>query len=182
MKSFIIFLVFISALFFGGYKVYQKKHPEIGEFLVKNIMQISSPTIPNNGTIPGVHTCQGSGVSPELNIFSAHEDAKTLALIVDDPDAASGTFTHWVVYNIPSSLKKIPAGSNSFGITARNSLNTNVYVPLCPPSGKHKYIFTVYALDFSLPNGGIIGKKDLVTAMTGHILDQAHLTGWFQKK
>lgn len=143
-------------------------------------MKLSSPDFEHNAVIPAKFTCQGKDINPVLIIDDLPAGARSLALIVDDPDAPMGTWVHWVVYNIPliSRIKEnsIPGtqGSNDFG--------RKDYGGPCPPSGTHRYFFKIYALDteLNLPEG--ISKKDLEKAMQGHILDQAELIGLYKKR
>ena len=143
-------------------------------------MQISSPEFKNNELLPAKFTCQGQGVNPTLFIDGLPKDAKSLVLIVDDPDAPSGNFVHWIVYDAP--LIKQIAESAVFGKPGLNSLGKLGYVSPCPPSGTHRYFFKVYALDkmLNLPEG--VSKADLENAMQSHILDQAQLIGLYKKQ
>jgi len=144
-----------------------------------NVMRISSPDFSHNSTLPAKFTCVGSKVNPHLLVEGASPQAKTLALIVDDPDALRGVFVHWVVYNIP------PDGDikeNSVpGKEGINSLGATSYVPPCPPSGTHRYFFKAYALDTKLDFAEPPTKEELEAAMQGHILDRAELIGLFKK-
>ena len=143
-------------------------------------MRLSSPAFENNTSIPLKFTCQGEGINPPLVIENIPENTKSLALIIDDPDAPGGTFVHWVVYDIPvigcirenSVLGK--QGSNDGG-----GLN---FVSPCPPSGIHRYFFKIYALDkvFNWDEG--ISKPSLESAMLSHILEQAELIGLYKKR
>ncbi|MBX4186690.1 MAG: YbhB/YbcL family Raf kinase inhibitor-like protein [Candidatus Doudnabacteria bacterium] len=146
-------------------------------------MQISSTAFTNNGNIPDKFTCIGQNINPELEFSGAPADTQTLALIMDDPDAPSGTFTHWVVFNIKPSVNKIPEGAGIVpGTTAKNSAGLKSYTGPCPPSGVHRYYFKLYALDTILPADEIIDKAHLQQAMSGHIIDQAELMGKFTKE
>ena len=142
-------------------------------------MKITSPEFQHKGFIPRKFTCQGSDVSPTLIIEDVRQEAKSLALIVDDPDAPMGTWVHWVVFDIPISSQinegQIPGkqGSNDFG--RKN------YGGPCPPSGVHRYFFKLYALDKELGLNEGITKKQLEQAMKGSILEKAELIGLYQK-
>ncbi len=143
-------------------------------------MNISSPQFEHNTMMPAKFTCQGEDINPELNIEGIPEGAKTLALIVDDPDAPVGTWVHWVVYNIP--LVPVIEEDSIPGTQGRNNSNPQNYGGPCPPSGTHRYFFKLYALDIELvlPEGA--GKKELEQAMRGHILGQAELIGLYKQK
>jgi len=145
-----------------------------------NNMKITSPDFTDNTPIPKEFTCLGEDVNPALNIEGTPKDAKSLALIVDDPDAPSGMWVHWVVFNIPPSTTTIHKNSIP-GSQGRNDFNRQNYGGPCPPSGTHHYHFKIYALDTMLNLQEKISKKDLEFAMKGHILDQSELTGLFKK-
>jgi len=143
-------------------------------------MRISSPAFEHNAFIPVKFSCQGKGANPPLSIEGVPKETKSLALIVDDPDAPGGDFVHWVVYNAPVTNR---VEENSvFGKQGVNSLGKVGYVSPCPPSGAHRYFFKIYALDTLLNLKEGISKTDLESAMAGHILDQAQLVGLYQKK
>jgi len=141
-------------------------------------MIIKSPAFDNNAKIPVKFTCNGIGVNPELDISGIPAGTKTLALIVEDPDAPHGTFVHWVVWNIPPGN----IAENSVpGIEGVNSANKKGYFPPCPPSGSHRYVFKVYALDVSLDLSPGAAKADLEKAMKWHVLAEGHLIGIYSK-
>ena len=142
-------------------------------------MNLSSPDFKDNGFIPNKFTCAGPDINPALLIENIPQGTKSLALIVDDPDASMGIWTHWVVYDIPVALRieenSIPGKQ---GINDSGTLN---YHGPCPPSGTHRYLFKIYALDkmTGLKEGA--SKKELENIMQGHILDKAQLTGLYKK-
>lgn len=150
---------------------------EVEEILA---MKLSSPAFENNTLIPVKFTCQGQDINPELIIEGAPSGAKSLALIMDDPDAPMGTWVHWVVYNIKL-VSRIEENSIP-GKQCINNFGRQTYGGPCPPSGTHRYFFKIYALDaeLNLPNSVIKGA--LEQAMRGHILDQAELIGLYKKK
>ena len=144
-------------------------------------MEITSPDFENNTMIPRKFTCQGSDISPNLRIQGVPSNAKSLALIVDDPDAPRGNWDHWLVYNIPTSTTTIPEGSIP-GLQCVNDSGRQEWGGPCPPSGTHRYFFKVYALDIELPSlPGNARKVDLLNAMQGHILEKAELVGLYKK-
>lgn len=142
-------------------------------------MKILSPEFQNNGFIPKKFTCQGEDISPALIIEDAPKEAKSLVLIVDDPDASIGTWVHWVVFDIPL-IKRIEENSVP-GKQGRNDSGRNDYGGPCPPSGAHRYFFKIYALDRMLNLSEGITKKELEKAMEGHILGQAELIGLYKQ-
>ncbi len=183
MRKLIIFVIII-AFGYWVYKVPLEGHlPKLKRIKSKLIMQISSTAFTNNGTIPEKFTCDGLNINPSLQFSGFPPDTKSLALIMDDPDATNGNFTHWVVYNIPVEVTEIDEGARNVpGIQAKNSAGDNEYVGPCPPSGVHRYYFKIYALDRMLPADYIEDKGQLVTAMHGRILDQAEVMARFGKQ
>ncbi|MCX5714885.1 MAG: YbhB/YbcL family Raf kinase inhibitor-like protein [Candidatus Omnitrophica bacterium] len=134
-------------------------------------MKLSSPEFANNGDIPKKFTCEGKDINPTLVIEDMPENTKSLALIVDDPDAPVKTWVHWVVFDIQPTSK---IEENSVpGIQGINDF--------CPPSGAHRYFFKVYALDqlLNLPEG--TDKYTLEKALEGHVLAQAELIGLYRR-
>ncbi len=137
--------------------------------------------------IPDEFSCKGRSISPALSWTGAPANTASFALIADDPDAPSGTFVHWVIYNIPAASKGLPqavAPQPTFddGTTqGMNSGNRRYYMGPCPPSGTHRYFFKLYALDsrLDLPPGATAAQ--LTKAMQGHILAQGELMGTFTK-
>ncbi|MFH1127880.1 MAG: YbhB/YbcL family Raf kinase inhibitor-like protein [Candidatus Omnitrophota bacterium] len=142
-------------------------------------MKILSPEFENNGFIPEKFTCQGEDVSPALIIEDIPKEAKSLALIIDDPDAPMGTWVHWVIFDIPL-VNRIEENSIP-GKQGRNNAGSKDYGGPCPPSGTHRYFFKMYALDKILNLTEGIVKQELEKAMEGHILGQAELIGLYKK-
>jgi len=142
-------------------------------------LTITSPAFQNEGDIPAKYTCQGENINPELNIAGIPKEAKTLALIMEDPDAPSGTFDHWLVWNINPNDR---IRENSLpGIPGRNSFGHVKYGGPCPPSGSHRYYFRIYALDSVLPLAEGQNKSELTKQMKGHIIARGALMGRYQK-
>lgn len=143
-------------------------------------MKLTSPEFVHNGNIPARFTCQGDDTNPPLDIADIPPATKSLALIVDDPDAPMGTWVHWVIFDMPvvSRIEENSApgkeGWNNFGRTR--------YGGPCPPSGTHRYFFKFYALDTLLNLKEGIRKAELEKAMQGHILAQAELIGLYKKR
>jgi Raf kinase inhibitor-like YbhB/YbcL family protein len=142
-------------------------------------MKISTIAIADNGTILEKYTCKGQNINPEIKFEDVPAETKSLALILDDPDAPSGTFTHWVIFNMPPETMAIPENSNPPGMQAQNSASQFAYVGPCPPSGTHRYYFKLYALDCLLDVSAVTNKIDLVSNMQGHILEEAEVMGKF---
>ena len=133
----------------------------------------------HEGQIPKEYTCDGQDKIPPLEISSVPAAAKSLALIMDDPDAPMGTWDHWIQWNIPANTKLV---DRQMGVAGRNSWGRMNYGGPCPPSGVHRYFFKLYALDtmLDLPAGS--NKTALEKAMKGHILAEAALMGKYQRQ
>jgi len=153
-------------------------------------LTLTSPAFSHGGEIPTEYTCEGPDVSPELRWSGAPPGTQSFALIVDDPDAPDPaapkmTWVHWVLYNLPADctglakdVRQLPAGTRE----GLNDWKRTGYGGPCPPIGRHRYFFKLYALDTVLPDLGTPTKDRLLQAMQGHILAQAELMGTYQKK
>jgi Raf kinase inhibitor-like YbhB/YbcL family protein len=145
-------------------------------------LAISSQAFTNKGMIPARFTCDGKDVNPALEWGAPPTGTRSLALIMDDPDAPVGTWVHWVVWNIQTDTRRIK--ENSVPDTAVQGLNSwkrNSYGGPCPPSGTHRYFFKLYALDSILDLPRTATKVELERAMRGHILAQGELMGTYRK-
>ena len=146
-------------------------------------MQLASSAFQNNQNIPAKYTCDGENVGPPLQIDGVPADAKSLALIMDDPDAPAGTWVHWVLWNIRPDIREIAKGVDPPGaMRGMTSFGTPGYGGPCPPSGEHHYIFKLYALDQILNLPDSTDAAALRTAIAGHILDQVELTGLYSRQ
>ncbi|MFD0975565.1 YbhB/YbcL family Raf kinase inhibitor-like protein [Salinimicrobium gaetbulicola] len=143
-------------------------------------IKVSSTAFSGNSEIPEKYTCDGENVNPPLRFDHLPETTKSLALIVDDPDAPAGTWDHWVVWNIEPA--KELAENSIPGEEGKNSFKQNHYGGPCPPSGTHRYFFKVYALDSKLDLDKDSEKEDLEKAMQGKILSSGELIGLYSKK
>lgn len=145
-------------------------------------MKITSPAFAHNESIPSQYTCDGEDINPPLQCSDVPLEAKSLALIVDDPDAPSGIWDHWIIFNVPPDTMTIPEGEEPLGVHGiGTSKNTNYHGP-CPPDKEHRYFFKLYALDamLELPSGA--NKQEVEQAMKKHILAQAELIGRYERK
>jgi len=145
-------------------------------------MKITSSAFQQGGNIPSKFSCDGANTSPPLEIGDVPSGAKSLVLIVDDPDAPSGLFTHWVVWNISPQTSTIAEGSTPKGVQGTNDFGKSGYGGPCPPSGTHRYYFKIFALDreLDLPFGAKRGQLD--TAIKGHVIAQGELMGRYSRK
>ena len=150
-------------------------------------ISISAEAFQAGGAIPEEYTCDGSDVSPALSWRGIPANAKSIALIMDDPDAPMGTFVHWVLFNIPSDTTKLPRGvpgnrtlndGSSQGIT---DFGRTGYGGPCPPGGTHRYYFRIYALDTMLDLQPGSSRKQLENAMKRHVLAQGELMGKYER-
>lgn len=145
-------------------------------------MNISSPVFKNNEPILPKYTCDGENISPPLQISGTPEGAKSLVIIVDDPDAPGRTFVHWTVWNIDPEIGEIPENSvPKGGKEGMTDFGRPGYGGPCPPSGVHRYFFKLYALDtiLDLPEGA--AKQDIEQAMQNHILAKCELIGLYSR-
>jgi len=179
-KRFLIFVLSLVAMIWLMIFI-SKNHKPLGSLNNSVLMQISSSAFANDGSIPDTYTCSGFGINPPLQFSGIPTDTQSLVLIMDDPDATNGTFTHWVVYNMSPKTVSIPQNSKPPGIMAENSAGTKAYIGPCPPSGEHRYFFRLYALNTILSPDSILDKKYLLSSLNGHVLDEAQLTGRFKK-
>ena len=154
--------------------------PEAGE----TVLSVSSTAFQNGEGIPDNYTCQGQDISPPLAWGEPPAGTQSLALIMDDPDAPGDVFTHWVIFNIPSSSRElaeaVPAQAQlpSGTLQGKNDFGRIGYDGPCPPPlSRHQYVFTLYALDQPIELGGGASKSELLEAMQGHILAEGRLTG-----
>ena len=151
-------------------------------------MQLSSTAFTAGGGIPRRHTCEGDDSAPPLSWRDVPPGAKSLALIVDDPDAPDPAapkrvFVHWVLHDIPPTTNELPEGAVPAGAQeGQNDKGGSGYAPPCPPIGRHQYVHKLYALDTVIGPIHPPTKTKLEAAMQGHILDAARLVGTYQKE
>ena len=176
---FLITLIIVSCSAETPEQEIVEKDMEIIGGVVK--MKLTSPSFENNQEMPSEFTCDGPNVLPELNIEEIPENTKSLALIMDDPDAPGGTWVHWVVWNIPQETKVIQKGTEPQGIQGTTSFGRLEYGGPCPPSGTHRYFFKLYALDTSLDLKQGSNKAALEQAMDGRIIEKAELIGLYKR-
>jgi len=151
-------------------------------------VRVTSPAFEEGGTIPRQYTCDGENISPPLQWEAVPEGTRSVAVIMDDPDAPGGTFVHWVIYDLPPDVQELPENlprDKNFPVGGEQGINSTDqlgYLGPCPPSGTHRYFFQVYALDekLHLPAGET--KAGLLEAMQGHILAQGQFLGRYQRR
>lgn len=188
MKSKSAILLLIIILLLGAYYYLHSKGkkytPSSSSITIKSkTMQITSPAFGENESLPSKFTCDGESINPSLEITGVPENARSLALIVDDPDApVAGGFVHWVVFNINPGIKEIKENSiPENGVEGTTSAGKTGFVGPCPPPGTHHYQFKAYALDTTLGLDSSAKREGVEKAMDGHILDQAILVGLYKR-
>ena len=154
-------------------------------------MTIASPVFRHEGAIPARHTCEGEDVSPPLVFGAVPAEAKSLALIVDDPDAPDPAaprmdWVHWVLYNLPPGTTSIPQGVGPEQLPAGTLQGLNDWKRTgwggpCPPIGRHRYFFRLFALNAAMPDLGSPNRQRLQREMQGHLLGSAELMGTYQR-
>jgi Raf kinase inhibitor-like YbhB/YbcL family protein len=154
-------------------------------------LTLTSTAFKAGSNIPPIHTCDGDNISPPLSWSGIPSSAKSLALIVDDPDAPDPAapqriFTHWVLYNLPPNATGLAQGVTSAELPRGTKEGLNDWKKPgfggpCPPIGRHRYFHKLYALDAALPDLGNPSKGELEKAMQAHIIEQAELIGLYQR-
>lgn len=146
-------------------------------------MKISSPVFDNGKSIPSRYTCDGENINPQLVFSDVPASAKSLALIVDDPDSPTGIWTHWLLWNIPQNTKEIGEGKIPRGaVQGETTFGAAHYGGPCPGKGNHRYFFKIYALDIILSLPATSEKDALIKAMKGHIIAEAEMYGWYESR
>src|SRR3989344_4227757 len=150
---------------------------------LKSNMKIISPVFENNQSIPKKYSCDGENVNPPLQFVDIPQNAKSLVLIVDDPDAPNGTFDHWVVFNIdPQAIEVKENSIPDNGVVGKSSTGSSKWVSPCPPSGTHRYFFKLYALDIILDISQNSNKEAVLDAMKEHVIAQSELIGLYSRR
>lgn len=155
------------------------------------MLALTSTAFQHGGAIPSLYTCDGRDIAPPLAWTRVPTTAKSLSLIVDDPDAPDPdkpklTWVHWVLYDMPPSASGLPEGATSRDLPqgtleGQNDWHRTGYGGPCPPIGRHRYFHKLYALDAVLPDLRVPTKRDLEAAMEGHVLERAELMGTYQR-
>ncbi len=157
-------------------------------------LKITSSAFENNKNIPSKYTCDGKNINPPLIFKNIPSKTKSLVLIMDDPDIPKEVkksrnievFDHWIIFNIPPSIKKIDENAIPEGVIGKNSAGNNNYTSPCPPSQfepkTHRYFFKLYALDIVLDLDESANKEEVESSMEGHILEKAELIGLYSRK
>ena len=180
----VVILITVTLLFLVISCTSSQKQNEV------STMKLTSPAFAYNELIPSTYTCDGDNINPPLVISDVPMNAKSLALIIEDPDipdAAKKNFNvdiwaHWVVFNIKPVAQSISEATKSIGTVGKNTRGNISYGGPCPPSGTHRYFFKLYALDAELNLAGGAAKKELEKAMEGHVIERAELIGLYKRQ
>jgi Raf kinase inhibitor-like YbhB/YbcL family protein len=161
--------------------------PDQGPATVPGFFSLRVDALVPGSVLPDVNTCKGASESPELSWENVPKGTKSLVLIVDDPDAPNGVFTHWLLYNIPATISRIDHAQPNVKVLANGaqqgdtSAGSRGYYPPCPPIGPaHRYIFSLYAVDYEI-GMPTADREGIGWAMSGHILGQATVTTTFKR-
>lgn len=151
-------------------------------------IEITSPAFKHGKMIPRKYTCDGENMSPPLQWQNVPENAISLALICDDPDATSGTFNHWILFDLPPDTRELPehilpteTALPGGATQGTNSASRIGYTGPCPPSGTHRYFFKIYALDTKIGLGTGATKNKVENSIDGHILAEGELMGTYRR-
>lgn len=186
-RTWIVLIILAAGLISFYYAVRPTTSPTntpINVNVLPTPMTITSSAFKPNGAIPAEYTCDGAKISPPLAFADIPPQAKSLALIMDDPDAPkAGGFVHWLIWNMPPTTKAIAANiPPTTAVFGQNDAGKNSYASPCPPSGTHQYIFTLYAVDtvLQLPAGST--RAQLLQALRNHTLGKDQLTGTYARR
>jgi len=180
----LILLFFASVSILPG--ISQSQSQEKGEHSMA--LEITSSVFEQGGMIPSKYTCDAENISPPLEWNGIPDDAESLALIVDDPDAPGKTWVHWVLFNLPAKTTSLEedfpkdATLDNGAINGVTDFGSNGYGGPCPPGGTHRYYFKLYALDSELDLDSSAKKSDLLKAMEGHVLAEGQLMGKYKRQ
>ena len=173
LKSRMFFVVILWGFFVQGKEIKMKK------------ITVTSTEFTQGGAIPSKYTCDGQNMNPPLSWEGVPAEAKSLVLICDDPDAPKGTWIHWILVNIPSNVRSLPEDVELAELGSAHELTTSFGKPgyggPCPPSGKHRYYFKLYALDKDLSLSNQSTLEDLHAAMQGYIVAEGALMGTYSR-
>jgi Raf kinase inhibitor-like YbhB/YbcL family protein len=150
-------------------------------------MKLISKAFQNEGKIPVKYTCDGENINPPLSISDVPKEAKSLVLIMDDPDVPTnlredGMWDHWIVFNMPVDVQEISEGSEPSGTPGKGTNGETGYYGPCPPDREHRYFFKIYALDSKLDLEKGVDKPTVEKAMKDHIIEKDVLMGRYERK
>lgn len=185
MNKKVLFLFMLAYLLLFLQCKVQKSYQQEGDNEMK--IKITSSSFEEGGFIPKKYTCDSINISPPLEWADIPGETKSIALICDDPDAPMGTWVHWVLYNLPFNINKLPENIPAEKVLENgttqgtNDFHKIGYGGPCPPEGMHRYYFKIYALDAELDVGVGLSKEELLKAMKGHVLAEGQLMGKYSR-
>ena len=183
MKKFVFIVILLLVVAIGAVFLIRERQAALPDNI--NIdttsMKITSPVFENSRKMPAKYTCDDKNISPPLTISGVPEGAKSLALIVDDPDAPAGTWVHWTIWNMDPALAEIAEDSIPEGIEGVTNFEKPGYGGPCPHSGTHRYFFKLYALDTILDLPQSATKQMVEEKMQRNIIDRAELIGLYSR-
>ncbi len=186
MAKAVVILIVLIVIIFGGYYIFFKKESPNQETMnqepIISSLSLTSPAFENMGSIPVKYTCDGQSLIPPLKISGVDKNAKSLVLIMDDPDAPMGTYDHWLKFNLPATLTEIKESTDPGGISGSNTSKSLKYIGPCPPDKEHRYFFKLYSLDVMLDLKEGATKSQIENAMQGNILQQTQLIGLYNRQ
>ena len=144
------------------------------------VLEVTSTSFTDQNPIPAEHTCDGDDQPPPLSWSKVPVNTKSIAILVDDPDAPNGTFTHWLVTGLPATTTSLSGTLPPGAVAAANDKGTPGYAGPCPPTGSHRYQFQVFALDTTLP--AVLTKADFSKKIKGHVLATGQLVGMYRRR
>lgn len=179
MKPLAVLLVALGAC---GHSHGAQPHQQPPDPPAPAALAVTSPAFAQGAAIPAKYTCEGANVAPPLAWSGAPARTQSFAVIVDDPDAPSGTWVHWVVAGIPASVTSLPEGGAlpAGAVDGTNDFGKTAWGGPCPPSGRHHYHFKIYALDAAVGGRGMT-KAQLLAVIQDHVLARGELIGTYQK-
>lgn len=186
---FLVLVVVVAGLHFWA--THKRQQEEQALVALNKYIAVSSPSFLSNGDMPLACSCKGKELSPAITWGNVPITATSYVILATDYDAPTPdfpivNFSHWVVYNLPSSVRTLPAGVTAEQMTAiggkigKNGMGELKFIGPCPPFGRHSYVFRVYALDETLSFSDLPDKQAVLDAMKGHVLGYGELTGYFQ--
>lgn len=188
IKKAAVFVILILGIGVLVYEAFLRSNnpntqPDMQDEVGREGMKLTSSAFEEGGLIPQEYTCDGDNISPPFSISQVTQSAQSLVLIITDPDAPGGEFTHWLVWNIEPETAEIAEGSLPDGAEeGTNNFNKKGYSGPCPPTGTHHYEFRLYALDTKLNLQTENNKSELLSVMDGHITQEALLTAVYERQ
>lgn len=179
----VLFVILLVILFLFGCTTQEKSVTEKQQ--EEATMKLTSPAFKNNEKIQSKYTCDGENINPPLTISNVPQGAKSLVLIMDDPDAvkpAGKVWDHWIVWNIPPDTKEIAAGQEPLGVHGKGTSGNLKYKGPCPPDAEHRYYFKLFALDAQLELSEGATKEEVEKAMERHIIAKSELMGRYERR